>query len=434
MNNKYDWDFDNISFLNEGGSGKVHIIEDKNTKKRYALKCSKNSSKDRTQRFQYEINTCLSLKGKENTYKTVPIIHYDIQYKWYILELGKPILEYIKEKELNPFKIISLYIYFLRGVKKLHKKGIYHRDIKPDNIIFYKRSLRIIDFGIAYDNNLPKHNITLNSRDRYQLGAKFTMAPEMRRNPVEADYCKADIYSLIKTLWILISKEELCFDGSFILSKHSLEKYFNFTNVINLSSLHTLIDNCTSEDPKERLSINQIIKTLDQFLWDNNNENYGLGKKAYLNTLHSSERIKKHLNMNLTFDILESKKNNNNIINICNLFNQNVFNYSKTNCYKFKNIFKLQYNTKKEQLCIFYDEMNCIKYHITDIQKIFYVNKEELPFFIHITIKNKFLVMLCDLEHSNHYLFYKQHQNKFHINNKYLLNHRKLITYLINNK
>lgn len=118
MNNKYDWDLNSISFLNEGGSGKVHIIEDKNTKKRYALKCSKNSSKDRTQRFQYEINTCLSLKGKENIYKTVPIIDYDIQYKWYILEFGKPILEYIKEKELNPFKIISLYIYFLRGVKK----------------------------------------------------------------------------------------------------------------------------------------------------------------------------------------------------------------------------------------------------------------------------------------------------------------------------
>ena len=38
------------------------------------------------------------------------------------------------------------------------------------------------------------------------LGAIFTIAPEMKRNPKPADASKADVFSLAKTLWMLTKR------------------------------------------------------------------------------------------------------------------------------------------------------------------------------------------------------------------------------------
>lgn len=45
------------------------------------------------------------------------------------------------------------------------------------------------------------------------------MAPEMRRNPKTADGKKADVYSLAKTLWIVITGNILGFDGEYTLDE-----------------------------------------------------------------------------------------------------------------------------------------------------------------------------------------------------------------------
>ena len=45
----------------------------------------------------------------------------------------------------------------LAGLAHMHKFNVMHRDIKPDNLIFYEsdklESLKIVDFGLAINAN-----------------------------------------------------------------------------------------------------------------------------------------------------------------------------------------------------------------------------------------------------------------------------------------
>ncbi len=81
---------------------------------------------------------------------------------------------------------------------KLHALKIAHRDIKPENLLGLNGRLCFSDFGLVkYPDLAP---ITPERRD---VGAKFTMAPEMRREAAGADGLPADVFSFAKTLWIL---------------------------------------------------------------------------------------------------------------------------------------------------------------------------------------------------------------------------------------
>ena len=87
-----------------------------------------------------------------------------------------------------------------RTLEFLHAKDISHRDIKPDNIFFLDGGYVLGDFGLVHYPGCISCTQT-----ESHLGAWSTMAPEMRRNPKTSDGKKADVYSLAKTLWILIT-------------------------------------------------------------------------------------------------------------------------------------------------------------------------------------------------------------------------------------
>lgn len=37
----------------------------------------------------------------------------------------------------------------VQGLASMHKNGFFHRDMKPENLLFYNNVVKICDFGLA---------------------------------------------------------------------------------------------------------------------------------------------------------------------------------------------------------------------------------------------------------------------------------------------
>ena len=146
---------------------------------------------------------------------------------------------------------------------KLHDRGISHRDIKPANILVYNDRPCLSDFGLV--DYPDKRDIT---RKRESVGPKWTMAPEMRRNPTKANGMFADIYSFAKTMWIFITRENKGFDGQYFSETIvDLDHYVPSSGhgIPYLKPLGDLISESTDNDPRARPSAKEIQKRLSEW-------------------------------------------------------------------------------------------------------------------------------------------------------------------------
>ena len=101
------------------------------------------------------------------------------------------------------------------------------------------------------------------------LGPRWTIAPEMKRDPRTADGKLADIYSLAKTLWILLTKEEKGFEGQYNTGTSIAIKHF--VPSIYHGTIDSLIHQSTDNNPKNRPSIKEFRNGLIKWKELNNN-------------------------------------------------------------------------------------------------------------------------------------------------------------------
>ena len=112
---------------------------------------------------------------------------------------GKSIKELLKDKSFAIEEILRISIQIAEGLDAAHKKGIVHRDIKPDNIMVTSDGLvKIMDFGLAKLKGVSKLTKTGTT-----LGTVAYMSPEQARGEV-TDY-RTDIWSLGIVLYEMIT-------------------------------------------------------------------------------------------------------------------------------------------------------------------------------------------------------------------------------------
>lgn len=124
------------------------------------------------------------------------------------------------------------------------------------------------------------------TRDNKALGPWATMAPEMRREPKKYDGEKADVYSLAKTLWILLSRKDTSFDGVYDYNDSSIaldDKKYKYSIV----EIHMLLEDCTQHNPDIRPDMSEFCARLSNWLKDKDD--------TILNQAKEWEFIKKQL-------------------------------------------------------------------------------------------------------------------------------------------
>ena len=268
MPKSYTW-FDKyvvLDELGEGGNAKVFWVREKTSNEEFALKNLLNKkSSEKKSRFIEEIN--IASQNYKDIDGIIPILEASPKEYWYTMPVAQSILKHIENTDERVEQIILGVIQIAETLSQLHAKGISHRDIKPGNIYYYNQRYFLGDFGLVDHPDNP-HDYTRSDKG---LGAIFTIAPEMKRDPKNADGKMADVFSLAKTTWMLLSGDDRGFDGvyDFLDRSHSLRFSKKYKGV-HIVELEELLAASTNNNPTLRPDINsfkqQLVDWRDIFL------------------------------------------------------------------------------------------------------------------------------------------------------------------------
>lgn len=254
-----------IDELGEGGNATVYLVKNVITGNEYALKpFTRPKDKEKMERFKREISVVNEYK--DNIAGILPIVDYmiddDKKEYWYVMPKAKEINEELLIRE-NDYKfIINGIIELSDTLSNLHEHGHSHRDIKPENIYYFNNRFYIGDFGLV--SFLDSEETLTTPR---ALGAYSTMAPEMRRDPQLHDGQKADVYSLAKTLWIMLSGKNKGFDGVYDFRDKTIGlRYISFISKIHIVELEEFLRSATDNDPDKRPTMKEFNGMLKQWL------------------------------------------------------------------------------------------------------------------------------------------------------------------------
>ena len=230
--------------LGGGGNGEIWICRD-SQKQEYAIKFLKWGTGDAYKRFFDEV----SFMEQFGTIKGVmPIIDkYIPEYSrrndnpnmpfYYVMPLAESAEMRMKQATVN--EKIGIIQEILAMLTSLHAQGIAHRDIKPANILYYEGNYVLSDFGLVFF-----HKKTSKTPVGAKLGAKWTISPQMERDAVHADKFKADVYSMAKTIWMILTGDMKSFEGQYIPNSLVSLRHYKIDNKY-LDPLEKLLAQCT---------------------------------------------------------------------------------------------------------------------------------------------------------------------------------------------
>ena len=245
-----------------GAGGNAIVYAAKCDKVPVAIKFLLNPDAKRYGRFRDEVLVVTTLKGST---RVVPILdHYlpesrGAETPWYVMPIATPLRTHLKGALKRD--VVDAVAELADGLSELHEKKVAHRDIKPENLFVFESTFRYGDFGIA---KFPESSGLTTSTE--PMGPLGYMADEMMRDSTTADPFKADVLSLAKTLWVLLTNQPFPFLGQYLRrGRYSLDNLLASDGFVH-EPLDDLLEACTHSDPDKRPSARELAQALREAL------------------------------------------------------------------------------------------------------------------------------------------------------------------------
>jgi serine/threonine protein kinase len=179
-----------------GASGEVYEVHDSDGAA-WAVKVldRERADSNRLKRFRNEIHFCT-----KNTHRNIVQVHGNgvtaDGATFYVMPLYPRTLHHLMTKGIGPKSVLPYFGQILDGTEAAHLQGVWHRDIKPQNILFSDVSdtLVLADFGIAHFEE-EELLTAVETRNDQRLANFLYSAPEQRIRGARVD-SKADVHSL----------------------------------------------------------------------------------------------------------------------------------------------------------------------------------------------------------------------------------------------
>jgi serine/threonine protein kinase len=178
---------------------------------------------------------------------------------WYVMPVAIPIRKALGS-DPEPMAVIAAMTAIASALSALTMEGVFHRDIKPDNLFKLGEKYVVGDFGlVTYPEKEPQ---TEHGR---KLGPTDYMAPEMRADADHAEPGPADVWALGKTLWVLLTGQELPLPGTHnpIEPAHALRERITYHFA---AELDLLLARATRINPDDRLTMMEFVDELQACL------------------------------------------------------------------------------------------------------------------------------------------------------------------------
>jgi serine/threonine protein kinase len=240
--------------LGQGAHSTILQVRRAADSREYALKIVDVGGPDE-QKFLEQAKHEFQVAQKLGHANLIKIYCLELQRDWlFRTRKAEMLIEYVNGKTLDTVPIsqdqlVVVFAQIAAGMAHMHRRGVFHADMKPNNVLYGKRGeVKIIDYGLAWIKGEPK--------DRVQ-GTPEYMAPETARSRVISE--RSDIYNLGATMYRLTTMKlppcTLVTSDSLPMNAKTFASMLAPVATLNKAApkaLCELIHHCLAYDPDRR--------------------------------------------------------------------------------------------------------------------------------------------------------------------------------------
>ncbi len=256
--------------LGKGAHSTIYHIRRESDQRQFALKVVPIDGKEEMKFYDQAAHE-LRVGEMLDHVNLIKVYTLETQRDWlFRVKKVQLLIEFVNGKTLdqsiklsNP-RLVQVFAKIGAGLMHMHRRGVYHADLKPNNIMLSRSGdVKIIDYGLAW--------IKGESKERVQ-GTPEYMAPEQSKQTIANE--KTDIYNFGATMYRMttgkLPPSTVPGPGEPAMNRRIFRAMFKPVEELMPKTppmLATIINRCLEYDPKDRPDrVGQILDELNRLV------------------------------------------------------------------------------------------------------------------------------------------------------------------------